>query len=191
MCFFLFKDKPLICRRRQSRSLWTGSLFGEKNSKERKGKVGWGGEAFSLFPLPSSPLDQRPVHRLTITWKAPEPLLLYCNTKPVAYIFNNFAHFLHIDEFFPCLCKFSGFGLVSMLDDGEPRMNTLLTVETFKFRDGNSYIFNQGGKTKILSHLAKIFSKKNPFFFATPSPVARFSKVPIINRHVKLLLFTW
>ena len=75
-----------------------------------------------------------------------------------------FAHFLHIDEFFPCLCKFSGFGLVSMLDDGEPRMNTLLTVETFKFRDGNSYIFNQGGKTKILSHLPKIFSK-NPVFF--------------------------
>ena len=24
-------------------------------------------QAFSLFPLPSSPLDQRPVHRLTIT----------------------------------------------------------------------------------------------------------------------------
>ena len=57
MCFFLFKDKPLICRRRQSRSLWTGSLFGEKNSKERKGKVGWGGERpfrFSLSLVPRS-----------------------------------------------------------------------------------------------------------------------------------------
>ena len=42
-------------------SLWTGSLFGEKNSKEREGK-GRGG----AFPLPSSPLDQRPVHRLDL-----------------------------------------------------------------------------------------------------------------------------
>ena len=50
-----------------------------------------------------------------------------------------------------------------MLDDGEPRMNTLLTVETFRFRDGNCYIFNQGGKKKILSHLPKMFNK-NPFF---------------------------
>ena len=83
-------------------------------------------------------------------------------------IFNNFAHFLHIDDLFPCFCKFSGFGLVSMLDDGEPRMNTLLTVETFRFRDENSYIFNQGGKTKILSHLLKLFSK-NPFFCFTVS----------------------
>ena len=82
-------------------------------------------------------------------------------------IFNNFAHFLHIDDLFPCFCKFSGFSLVSMLDDGEPRMNTLLTVETFRFRDGNSYIFNQGGKKKILSHLPKMFSK-NPFFLLYP-----------------------
>ena len=83
-------------------------------------------------------------------------------------IFNNFPHFLHIDDLFPCFWKFSGFGLVSMLDDGEPRMNTLLTVETFRFRDGNSYIFNQGGKTKILSHLPKLFSK-NPFLCFTVS----------------------
>ena len=82
-------------------------------------------------------------------------------------IFGNFAHFLHIDDLFPCFCKFSGFSLVSMLDDGEPRMNTLLTVETFRFRDGNSYIFNQGGKKKILSHLPKMFSK-NPFFLLYP-----------------------
>ena len=34
----------------------------EKNSEDREGKGGRG--AFSLFPLPSSPLDQRPVHRL-------------------------------------------------------------------------------------------------------------------------------
>ena len=46
-----------------------------------------------------------------------------------------------------------------MLDDGELRMKTLLTVETFRFRDGKSYIFNQGGKTKILSHLPKMFSE--------------------------------
>ena len=104
-------------------------------------------------------------------------------------IFNNFAHFLHIDDLFPCFCKFSGFGLVSMLDDGEPRMNTLLTVGTFRFRGGNSYIFNQGGKKKILSHLPKMFSK-NPFF-AIPSPGARFLKVPIINGSLKQLLFTW
>ena len=83
-------------------------------------------------------------------------------------IFNNFAHFLHIDDLFPCFCKFSGFGLVSMLDDGEPRMNTLLTVETSRFRDENSSIFNQGGKTKILSHLPKMFSE-NPFFCFTVS----------------------
>ena len=45
-------------------SLWTGSLFGEKNSKEREGK----GE--ELFPLPNSLLDQRPVHRLVHwTWE--------------------------------------------------------------------------------------------------------------------------
>ena len=83
-------------------------------------------------------------------------------------IFNNFAHILHIDDLFPCFCKFSGFGLVSMLDDGEPRMNTLLTVETSRFRDENSSIFNQGGKTKILSHLPKMFSE-NPFFCFTVS----------------------
>ena len=70
-----------------------------------------------------------------------------------------FAHFLHIDDLFPCFCNFSGFGLVSMLDDGELRMKTLLTVETFRFRDGKSYIFNQGGNTKILSHLPKMFSE--------------------------------
>ena len=105
---------------------------------------------------------------MTITWKAPEPLLLYCNTKPVTYILHNFAHFLHIDDLFPCFCKFCGFGLVSMLDDGELRTNTLLTVETFRFRDENSYIFNQGGKTKVLSHLPKMFSK-NPFFCFTVS----------------------
>ena len=104
-------------------------------------------------------------------------------------IFNNFAHFFDTDDLFPCFCKFSGFGLVSMLDDGELRMKTLLTVETFKFRDGNSYIFNQGGKTKMLSHLPKMFSK-NPFL-AIPSPRARFSKVPIIKGPVKLLLFSW
>ena len=104
----------------------------------------------------------------TITWKAPEPLLLYCNTKPVTYILHNFAHFLHIDDLFPCFCKFCGFGLVSMLDDGQLRTNTLLTVETFRFRDENSYIFNQGGKTKILSHLPNMFSK-NPFFCFTVS----------------------
>ena len=103
-----------------------------------------------------------------ITWKAPEPLLLYCNTKPVTYILHNFAHFLHIDDLFPCFCKFCGFGLVSMLDDGQLRTNTLLTVETFRFRDENSYIFNQGGKTKILSHLPNMFSK-NPFFCFTVS----------------------
>ena len=34
----------------------------EKNSEDREGKGGRG--AFSLFPLPSFPLDQRPVHRL-------------------------------------------------------------------------------------------------------------------------------
>ena len=66
-------------------------------------------------------------------------------------IFSNFAHFLHIDDLFPCFCKFSGFGLVSMLDDGQPRTNRTpgLTVETFRFRDENSYIFNQGVQTKI------------------------------------------
>ena len=80
-------------------------------------------------------------------------------------IFNNFAHFLHIDDLFPCFWKFSGFGLVAMLDDGEPRINTLLTVETFRFRDENRYIFNQGGKTKILSHLPKLFSKNSFFCF--------------------------
>ena len=83
-------------------------------------------------------------------------------------ICNNFAHFLHVDDLFPCFWKFSGFGPVSMLDDGEPRMNTLPTVETFRFRDENCYIFNQGGKTKILSHLPKLFSK-NPFFCFTVS----------------------
>ena len=87
-------------------------------------------------------------------------------------IFNNFAHFLHIDDLFPCFWKFSGFGLVSMLDYGEPRINTLLTVETFRFRDENSYIFNQGGKTKVLSHLLKMFSK-NPFFCFTVSWVRK------------------
>ena len=50
--------------RRAEYSLWTGSLFGGKNSKEREGKWRGGREAFSLFPLPSSPLDQRPVDRL-------------------------------------------------------------------------------------------------------------------------------
>ena len=108
------------------------------------------------------------MHQATITWKAPEPLLLYCNTKPVAYIFNNFDHFLHIDDLSPCFWKFSGFGLVSMLDDGELRTKTLLTVETFRFRDGNSYIFNQRGKMKILSHLPEMFSK-NSFFCYTLS----------------------
>ena len=34
----------------------------KKNSEEREGKGGR--EPFSLFPLPSSPLDQRPVHGL-------------------------------------------------------------------------------------------------------------------------------
>ena len=38
--------------------------FGEKIVREGKGVRGGGGEAFSLFPLPSSPRDQRPVHRL-------------------------------------------------------------------------------------------------------------------------------
>ena len=55
-----------------------------------------------------------------------------------------------------------------MLDDGQLRTNTLLTVETFRFRDENSYIFNQGGKTKILSRLPNMFSK-NPFFCFTVS----------------------
>ena len=83
-------------------------------------------------------------------------------------ICNNFAHFLHVDDLFPCFWKFSGLGPVSMLDDGEPRMNTLPTVETFRFRDENCYVFNQGGKTTILSHLPKLFSK-NPFFCFTVS----------------------
>ena len=42
-------------------SLWTGSLFGEKNSEEREGKRGGG----VLFPFPI-PLDQRPVHGLMV-----------------------------------------------------------------------------------------------------------------------------
>ena len=103
-------------------------------------------------------------------------------------IFNNFAHFLHIDDLFPCFCKFSGFGLVSMLDDGEPRMNTLLTVETFRFRDGNSYIFNQGGRRRFFAIYPKCLAKIP--FFAIPSPGARFLKVPIINGPLKQLLFT-
>ena len=37
------------------------SVWG-KNSEDREGKGGRG--AFSLFPLPSFPLDQRPVDRL-------------------------------------------------------------------------------------------------------------------------------
>ena len=43
----------------QTISLWTGSLFGEKIVREGKGGGGGEREAFSLFPLPSSPLDQR------------------------------------------------------------------------------------------------------------------------------------
>ena len=62
--------KPLVKGLKRMNSLWTGSLFGEKNSKEREGK---GGErAFSLFPLSSSPLDQRPVHRLRMKYRVPK-----------------------------------------------------------------------------------------------------------------------
>ena len=42
---------------RKKSSLWTGSLSGEKNSKEREGNGG-----------ANSPLDQRPVHRLEKKW---------------------------------------------------------------------------------------------------------------------------
>ena len=118
---------------------------------------------FSFF-FSLKPFD---MHVATITWKALNHGY-YIVIQSQLRIFNNFAHFLHIEDLFPCFCKFSGFGLVSMLDDGELRMKTLLTVETFKFRDGNSYIFNQCGKTKILSHLPKMFSK-NPFFGYTLS----------------------
>ena len=61
---FKFETEPFWL----SSSLWTGSLFGKKSARKGKGKGGGGGgeRAFSLFPLPSSPLDQRPVHRLTL-----------------------------------------------------------------------------------------------------------------------------
>ena len=71
--------------------------------------------------------------------------------------FNNFAHFLHINDLFPCFCKFSGFGLVWMMGSQE---------RTLKIR--KNYKFNQVGKTKILSHLPNMFSK-NPFFCFTVS----------------------
>ena len=58
------KHKPQTSK---NASLCEQALW-EKNSKEREGNGEGGGElrgeqAFSLFPLPSTPLDQRPVHR--------------------------------------------------------------------------------------------------------------------------------
>ena len=48
-------------------SLWTGSQF-FLGKKIAKGKEMGGREPFLLFPLSSSPLDQRPVHRLYHKW---------------------------------------------------------------------------------------------------------------------------
>ena len=51
-------------RRPQKNASLCEQALWEKNSKEREGNGGGGGQAFSLFPLPSAPLDQKPVHRL-------------------------------------------------------------------------------------------------------------------------------
>ena len=74
-------------------SLWTGSLFGEKNSKEREGKGGR--EAFSLFPLPSSPLDQRPVHRLLLATLARKLVKLDSAVVSMGFseALSSFSHF--------------------------------------------------------------------------------------------------
>ena len=69
------KHKPQTSK---NASLCEQALW-EKNSKEREGNGGGGGageQAFSLFPLPSTPLDQRPVHRLQK--RIPRNLLLAC-----------------------------------------------------------------------------------------------------------------
>ena len=55
------KKEREICEFEMYLKIFFGSLFGKK-SEEKEGKGGR--EPFSLFPLPSSPLDQRPVHGL-------------------------------------------------------------------------------------------------------------------------------
>ena len=71
-------------------SLWTGSLSGEKNSKEREGKLF--PFPFPLFPFPNSPLDQRPVHRLRMSasifgkGRAEQTPVYYSNTINALFI---------------------------------------------------------------------------------------------------------
>ena len=90
--------------------------------------------------------------------------------------------------------KFSGFSLVSMLEDQEPRSRFItkkaewlwereweslkwtfslqvLTVKILRLQGGNSIIFNLGGKTKILSYVSCFCQKslakkkkKSPFW---------------------------
>ena len=67
---YRFSSKLGRKKERYANSKWIRRFFllaceqalclGKKNSEEREGKGGR--EPFSLFPLPSSPLDQRPVH---------------------------------------------------------------------------------------------------------------------------------
>ena len=72
----LSEDHDIVCEQ--------ALCLGKKIARKGKGR---GERAFSLFPLPNSPLDQRPVHRLITTQHVSYSPVAFVTHKHFAVLF--------------------------------------------------------------------------------------------------------